>query len=428
MILPGVNTYQQLLIKGSGNYVTKNKSSFSFKNISVKDAIVYALTLVFSIVFIVWGRNYVMLDYPDLGKTGETSYKAQVTEILSEEQTDSSTNIVFMARLKGGDNAGDEVQVVQSIRANYYPVQEPVSEGDAVIIYRIGNMDEASWAMTDYSRSDYILWLGLVFCLAVLIFGRMKGINTLISLAFTCLSVFYVFLPSILAGKNIYLWSIMVCIYMIVMTMLFINGACKKSLVAGLGCLSGVVAAGLITLLMNNIMNLTGMTSEDTLYLQLLDTANPIDLRGIIFAAIIIGAVGAIMDVAMDISSSLNEMKENIPDADARLLIRSGFNIGRDIMGTMANTLVLAYIGCSLTTTVLLMAYNVSTMELFNMELIVVEVLQALAGSLGMLLAIPLTTLISAAVFTGSHRSKRAKDKEKPTVAATYTTTYTMKK
>lgn len=82
----------------------------------------------------------------------------------------------------------------------------------------------------------------------------------------------------------------------------------------------------------------------------------------------------------MDISSSLNELKINVPDASAKLLIQSGLNIGRDIHGTMANTLVLAYIGSSLSTTILFMAYNVSALELFNMELIIVELLQALAG------------------------------------------------
>ena len=157
--------------------------------------------------------------------------------------------------------------------------------------------------------------------------------------------------------------------------------------------------AGLLTLLMSYLMQLTGMISEETLYLQLVQTANPIDLRGLVFAAIIIGALGAIMDVAMDIASSLNEMRQNIPNISGKQLIKSGMNIGRDVMGTMANTLILAYIGSGLITTLLLVAYNVSFIELMNMEFIVVEILQALVGSIGILLAIPMTAIISAAIY-----------------------------
>ena len=94
----------------------------------------------------------------------------------------------------------------------------------------------------------------------------------------------------------------------------------------------------ILTVIMDKVLLLTGMLNEDTLYLQMVQTQSPIDLKGIIFAAIIIGAMGAIMDVAMDISSSLNELRTNIPDISSARLIKSGFNIGRDVMGTMANT------------------------------------------------------------------------------------------
>jgi uncharacterized membrane protein len=92
-------------------------------------------------------------------------------------------------------------------------------------------------------------------------------------------------------------------------------------------------------------------------------------------------------------------MRLNIPGISSKKLISSGMNIGRDVMGTMANTLVLAYIGSGLITTLLLVAYNVSFIELMNMELIVVEILQALVGSIGILLAIPMTALIGAAIY-----------------------------
>ena len=172
-----------------------------------------------------------------------------------------------------------------------------------------------------------------------------------------------------------------------------------------IGCSSGVLVAGIITVAANNICQLTGLTTEDSMYLLFLNSEKPIDLRAIIFAAIILGAVGAIMDVSMSLSSSLAEMKEQVGDMSAAQITRSGMVVGRDIMGTMANTLILAYIGSSLSVTLLLAAYNSSTpLLLFNSEMILVELLQAVAGSLGILLTIPLTSLVCGILYRNDEK------------------------
>ena len=131
----------------------------------------------------------------------------------------------------------------------------------------------------------------------------------------------------------------------------------------------------------------------------------PIDLRGVIFASIILGAVGAVMDVAMSIASSLNELVENMEKPSFSQVIKSGFEIGRDMMGTMSNTLILAYIGSSLSVLSLYCAYNSSFIYLINKEIIIVELLQALIGSIGILTVIPFATFISAKIYLGKDRS-----------------------
>ncbi len=364
-----------------------------------KKIIIYALTIILSVAFIYFGRQIAMQGYPEWEDPAEEPMTVKITEIVSETVNADETVIVVDAKVLDGELKGETITADQTIYANYYPQQEPVSVGDRVLVFANTYTEGMDWSMLEYYRSDSILILGIVFAAIILVFGRIKGVNTLISLLFTVLAVFAVFVPSVLSGQNIYLWSIITCIYTIVMTMLLINGADKKSFAAGMGCFLGVAIAGILTLIMDKILMLTGMLNEDTLYLQMIQTQTPIDLKGIIFAAIIIGAMGAIMDVAMDISSSLNELRTNIPDISSRKLIQSGFNIGRDVMGTMANTLVLAYIGSSLSTTLLLVAYNVTFVELMNMELIVVELLQALVGSIGMLMAIPMTSFICAAIY-----------------------------
>lgn len=360
--------------------------------------LVYILTIVLSIAFIVVGRYFATQGYPEYDNPQSTSLKARVTEITSTQEVDNGQDIYFKAVLLNSEQKGEAIEGYQRVYTNYYPVQEPVKAGDRIMVYRVEEK-KAPWVMQEYLRFNYITWLGVLFCLGVLLFGRFKGLNTLISLLFTCLAIFAVYIPSILSGQSIYLWTIVVCLYIIVMTMLLINGLDKKSFCAGLGCFSGVLVAGLVTFIMSRMMNLTGMATEDTLYLTMLELEKPIDLRAIIFGTITIGALGAVMDVAMDIATSLNEIRQHDPGVGRMDLIKSGFNIGRDVMGTMANTLVLAYIGCDLATTLLLAAYNVGTLELLNMELMINEFLNALAGSFGILMTLPLTSFICSLVY-----------------------------
>ena len=144
------------------------------------------------------------------------------------------------------------------------------------------------------------------------------------------------------------------------------------------------------------------------LYLYNLRKDNPIDLKAIIFAMIIVGAVGAVMDVAMSIASSLCEINEKSPDLPARELLKSGLTIGRDIMGTMANTLVLAYIGSALCCMLLMVTYSSNVSQILNREQIAVEILQALAGSIGILAALPLTAITSVLCLKPLNRIKRS--------------------
>ncbi|MDO4732563.1 MAG: YibE/F family protein [Bacillota bacterium] len=371
------------------------------RNPRKKTLVVYLFTLLFSLAYILIGRHFAMDGYPNWEEPSTITYKGRVEQVISQEKISGGDELCLSVKVLNGPEKGSLVTVRQSIYENYYPVQDKAAVGDKILFYTDKNREDSEWLMLEYVRSDGILILGFAFALAVLVFGRWKGLNTLISLAFTCLAVFMVFIPAVLSGQNIYLWSIVTCLYTISMTMLFINGISKKSFAAGAGCFAGVAMAGVLTLFMDQVLGLTGMTTEDALYLQMIEVAEPINLRAIVFAAIIIGAMGAIMDVAMDIASSLEEIRKNTPEVSARSLIRSGMNIGRDVMGTMANTLVLAYIGSSLSTTLLMVAYNVEMVQLFNMEMIIVELLQAIVGSTGILLTIPLTSLICSLIYPG---------------------------
>lgn len=384
--------------------------------------IVYVVTVIVSALLLYAGNRYVY----DSGSMFQGGYddgacSARVTEILSSRSDDVIVDntvigkefiILFDCKILSGEHKGETVMASESGTPYDTVPLEKVKVGDRILLTHSEDQNAAvEWLMYEFDRTMPLWILGIAFCAVVLLFGRMKGVNTLISLGYTCVAVFAVFVPSVLSGKNIYFWSIITCIYIIIMTLLIIDGLHKKTLAAIIGCSSGVIVSGLLTLLVSHFLHLTGITTEDTIYIK---QSFNIDLNALIFAGIILGSVGAVMDVSVSISSSLAELHDKVEHPTYKGLLGSGITIGRDIMGTMANTLVLAYIGCELSATLLSVVYSSSMRTLFSREKIVEELLQALVGSIGLLLTIPLTAAVSSALYMGvDHFSKAARQKRR---------------
>ncbi|WP_242956605.1 YibE/F family protein [Tyzzerella sp. An114] len=381
------------------------------------NSIMYIITVIFSVIFIFAGnRIFTQKSVLWQGQNG-LAEKARIIEIksidtdeysLGEGTSMSTITVNFKAEILSGEYKGKIVSGIQNID-NFSPyVTKQIEKGDKVLLTHDegDNIDiSGDWIYSEMLRTDKLMILMVAFLLLILLFGGKKGVNTIVSLGFTCLAIFGVFVPSVLAGANIYITSVIICLYTIIMTLVIVNGCDKKTLSAIIGCFSGVLLAGVITLIMNKILHLTGVLDETSIHITLLDTEKPIDLLGIIFGSIIIGAMGAVMDVSMSISSSLYELSKKVENADFYMLIGSGFTIGRDIMGTMANTLVLAYIGSSLSSVLLLIIYNPNILSLMNREMVVVEILQALVGSIGILFTIPFTSFIAAFLYSKKSKS-----------------------
>jgi len=367
----------------------------------------YLITVFASTLILFWGHKIMVTDIPIFNETSQEVVTAKVERIIERVSADDdfdaymlvqSEKIIFSAKAESGKQKGQSI--VASQQSISRVSEKEISVGDKVILINF----DGEWFFTGYMRIDKLLILGIIFTLCVILFGGRKGFNTILSLGLTCGSIFAVLIPALLSGKNVYIMSLLVCAYTITMTLLIVIGFNKKSLASILACGSGVVLTGLITLIMDRVLMLTGIVDEHSLYLANLSTENPINLRAIIFAGIIIGAMGAVMDVAISISSSLWEIKENSERISFKTLLRSGLTIGRDIMGTMANTLILAYIGSSLSVVLILSVYSSSLLGLFNTEMIIVEILQALVGSIGILFTMPLTALFCSILYLQDKR------------------------
>lgn len=360
-----------------------------------KDILLYIIVIIFSVLFIAIGNKVATRDndYKLLSSAENVLVKGKVTAIRRQTNNQETGDIeIFFSAI---DQDGNDIIGLQTINPNDPTVAvKPVEVGDKILLdSSIGDQ----WQFTGYIRTGYIFWLAVAFVALLLFFGKIKGLNTLVSLCFTCLAVFVVFVPAVISGENIYIWAITICIYTILMTILIVNGFNKKSLMAMLGCTGGVLIAGALTLLMNALLRWNGIIDADCqrLVLEFPD----IDLLALIFASVTIGAMGAVMDVAMSMASALHELKLKAPNLPRKEIYKSGMAIGRDMMGTMANTLVLAYIGSALEVTLLQVIYNGSLFELMNKDRIILEVMQALIGSLGILFAIPFTAFICSIFY-----------------------------
>ncbi len=375
---------------------------------SHKNIIIYILTLAFSVLFITIGYRSNKVELID---SGVKSYRAKVIAIdeVNEKSMDygydtmSFKTIRFIAQIKSDNFEPDKIEAFQFIDEAIEINPKEVEIGDDILIAQMGsrtNFEETVWTFIEYYRTDSLILLLGIFFILLILFCRRKGINTIISLIITCLSIFMVFIPSILNGKNIYASSLIICVFIIFSSLLIINGIQKKTLCAIVGNLGGLAAAGILSYIISSMLNLTGLIDQDSIFLLMMNPEKPIDLMAILWSSIVIGSLGAVMDISMSIASAMNELAENIDNKDFRIFLKSGLNIGQDSIGTMTNTLILAYIGSSLSVVLLMIVYHSDILQLINLEMIVFEILQAIIGSMGILLAIPITSLFSAYIFS----------------------------
>ena len=286
-----------------------------------------------------------------------------------------------------------------------------LEEGNKVILSIVENGTEnPEILISDFARESYLFALVLIFVALLLIIGGMKGLKSVITLLITGVVIMYAMLPLILKGYSPIVVTIVAAIFIAFMTFIIVGGLNSKSLAALIGTASGVIIAGILAYIVGSMVKLTGLSSEEAGMLMHIPQGIQFDFRSLLFSGIIIGTLGAVMDVAMSISSSMYELKEISPNMDHKSLIKSGFNIGKDIMGTMSNTLILAYTGSSIPLLLLFMSYNTSLSKILNLDLIATEVVRALVGSIGLVVAIPITAVCAGLIFKTNKDKKGSID------------------
>lgn len=330
---------------------------------------------------------------------------AEVTDVLADNASPDTWTEgrrigqqLLEVKVLTGENKGAVLEAMNFLSA-YANVDAKV--GTRVIV-RLDVDDQGELYVVSvpaYNRAPVMLGLALIFAALLVIIGRKKGVMALVGLVYTLACIWFIQVPMILRGAEPILVSVIIVALTTAASLLFLTGLSRKTLCAVLGCVCGVGVAGIFAAVSGSISQLNGFNLPEAEDLVLRSTQDTVRISGLLVSGILVASLGAVMDVAMSIASSCWELRQLNPALPKTDIFRSGMNIGRDAMGTMANTLILAFAGASLNTLLLFRIYGYPAIQLFNSDAIAVELIRGLAGSIGIILTVPLVAALSAALM-----------------------------
>lgn len=352
-------------------------------------------------LYAVQGRSVYEIT-PTSGIEYETAQVLEVLEDNTQVNPDVEDTLVGTQKLSleitSGRYIADQVEVTNYL-SPYFSI--PAEEGMTLSVRIITTGDnEYEVSVYNYERTPWLLIFVGIFLLVLIVVGGRQGISAVFGLLFTMGGVVFVLLPLLVQrGWPPVPTTLLIVALTSVVSFIFIGGLHTKSMVAALGSFGGVLLAGLFAFLAGRIVHISGLNMDEAESLLLTAADGGLKVRGLLICGILIAAEGAIMDISMSVASAVDEVHAVDPARSAKELFRSGMNIGRDAMGTMANTLVLAFAGTGLNTMLLIYAYDASFEQLMNAEFLSMELIRAIAGSLGMILAVPLVAFLSANIL-----------------------------
>ena len=333
--------------------------------------------------------------------------KAEVTAVLSDDAQPDYDNAEgrrvgtqeLEIRILTGDHK-DEIMSLTNYMSALFNVD--LEKGDNIIVRIMTDEDGAYYASVfNYDRGIVVGAFVLIFFVLLAVLGGKKGIGALLGLLFTLACIWFVLIPAVMIGLPVIPVTVIVIGVTSAGALLLLNGLSRKTFCAVLGCFIGVLTAGIIAALVGAITPINGFNMTEAENLILYGADKGLKISGLLVCGVLISALGAVMDVALGIASSVNELRINNPKATAKELFKSGMNIGKDAMGTMANTLILAFAGSSLNMLILVQTYDIPFRQLINTDYICIEIIQSISGAVGILLTVPIVALISAAVMSG---------------------------
>ena len=361
----------------------------------------WAPPLILLVLFFAFVVRINMVDKTELvSREGQTFEKGVVTEILQDNLQPDGTRVGeqrVRVQMTTGVRAGETLEMTS---ASGYLFGAGCTEGMKVIVMQSVAGDSTVASVYAQDREMVIYVFAALYLLALCPVGGMQGVKGAAGLVFTFFCIIFVYLPLVYQGHSPFWVSVFVCAVTTLVTMYLIGGPTRKTAVATGGTVAGVCIAGLAATAFSAASGITGWNVSDIESLLTLANTNGVQVGGLLFSGLLISALGATMDVAMSIASAISEIHVQTPDMPRRDLFKAGMRVGRDMMGTDSNTLILAFAGGSISMLVLDYAYDLPFQQIINSNNIGIAVMQGLAGSFGIVLSVPVTVLLAVLLYT----------------------------
>lgn len=330
--------------------------------------------------------------------TKQEQFEAIVTKVIKVEEKEIFGNKQKIQQLKleivSGKNKGQSVVIenggLQLSNIQYY------SENDKVIAAKVFNPDGSeNYFILDYVRRDALYILLLLFVLITVFIARKKGFASLLGLTYSFAIIFTVVLPQILQGNDPIVVALLGGILIAPINFYISHGFNNKTHTALLGTLIALLITGIIAYVFIEGAHLTGFASEDANFLQVISEGH-INIKGLLLAGIIISLLGILDDITISQAAIVVKLRETSPHLSSKDLYLKAMDIGKDHIGSVINTLILVYAGASLPFLLLLISNHQSFQTAINYEIIAEEIVRTLTASIGLVLAVPITTFLAA--------------------------------
>lgn len=337
---------------------------------------------------------------PLISRQGQTFEKARVLEILQDNTVEDGTRVgeqLVRVELLTGEKKGEQLDITSSAG---YLFGAPCRPGMKVIVMQSVAGDTAIASVYTQDRAWVLYLFGILYLGLLVLIGGKQGVKGGLGLVFTFFSILLWYLPMVYRGFSPFWSAVFICAITTLVTMLLIGGFTKKAAVATVGTVGGVLTAGLVATAFSLLSGLSGYNVSDIETLMTLWNTLDIQVGSLLFSGLLISSLGAVMDVAMSVASSMSEILAQNPGMTMRELFAAGLRVGRDMMGTDSNTLILAFAGSSVSMLLLNYSYALPYLQVINSNNIGIAVMQGLAGSFGVVLSVPITVAAAALLYS----------------------------
>ena len=358
-----------------------------------------------------------------VNRTGQTFVTGVVTEILQDNIQENGQRVgqqTVLVRMTSGEKKGQELETTSS--AGYLFGAACTAGMRAAVIQSVAG-DTVITTVYSQDRTGVVIGFAVLYLAVLWLVGGFQGLKGALGLVFAFVSILYIYLPVVYLGYSPFWAAVLLCAVVTVVTMALIGGLTRKSLCATVGTLAGVLIAGVAAEAFSLASGITGWNVSDIESLQTLYSVNDIQVGELLFSGLLISSLGAVMDVAMSISSSMQEICSQNPSISRLELMQAGMRVGRDMMGTDSNTLILAFAGSSISMLIMDYAYHLPFLQIMNSNNIGIAVMQGLAGSFGVVLCVPATVVLAAWIYKAewaekAEKTEKAEKAEKTGAAA----------